>query len=66
MTSRVVTAIATQGRAAGYTVENQYVTAYRFLYSDNCVDYTAYNETDGAAKVQIKFIGYSGFVRDLS
>ena len=57
-TSRVVTAIATQGRSAGYTVSDQYVTAYRLLYSDNCVDFTVYNETGGAAKVQFKSMGY--------
>jgi len=52
-TIRVVTAIATQGRAAGYTVNDQYVTAYRLLYSENCVDFTVYNTTEGNEKVHI-------------
>jgi len=51
-TVRVVTAIATKGRSPGYS-NDQYVTAYRLLYSDNCVDFTVYNTTDGNEKVHI-------------
>jgi len=53
-TIRYVTAIATQGRSDKVA---QYVTAYRLLYSVNCVDYTVYNETSGVDKVH-KFIIY--------
>ena len=49
-TIRYVTAIATQGRSDKAA---QYVTAYRLLYSVNCVDFTVYNETSGVDKVHL-------------
>jgi len=49
-TIRYVTAIATQGRSDRAA---QYVTAYRLLYSVNCVDFTVYNEISGVDKVHI-------------
>ena len=52
-TIRVVTEIATQGRTAGYTVNDQYVTTFRLLYSENCVNFTVYKDTVGNEKVHL-------------
>jgi len=49
---RVVSAVATQGRKPGSWPTPQYVTAYRVLYSTDCVDFVAYTEAGGADKVQ--------------
>ena len=57
-TIRYLTAIATQGRSDKAA---QYVTAYRLMYSTNCVDFTTYNETSGADKVYNYTMSYLKF-----